>query len=164
MSSTGWEQQGWELLRGATEWVTRLASGTKASHYANKCNTFCIARSLVCRRLLPLGTFTPSASRHCDNAALVQSRSLPLCAAITNFACILATRRPLSGFLGVGNSSALLSSPSSQTSSATFTTNFVQGCGPAEKYAWHTRHVLHQMRTTCLHEAHCIPLLKVMKS
>ena len=75
MSSTGWEQHGWELLGGAVERVTRSVCGTKASHCANKGNACCIARSLICRRLLPLGTFTPSTSRECDNAPLVQSRS-----------------------------------------------------------------------------------------
>ena len=164
MSSTGWKQPGWKLLGGAAERVTWSASGTNASHRANEGNTCCRARSLVCRRLLPLGTFTPSTSRHCDNASLVQSRSLRFCVAIINFACILATPCLLSGFRGVANSSALLFSPSSQTSSTTFTTTSVQGCGPAKKHAWHTKHVLHQMRTTCLHVAHCIPLRKVMKS
>ena len=143
MSSTGWEQQGWELLGGAAERVTQSVSGTKASHCANKGNACSTARSLICRPLLPLGTFTPSTSRQCDNAALVQSRSLPFCAAITNSACILATPRLLSGLGGVAYSSAPFFLPSSQTSFATFTTTSVQGCGPAEKYEWHTRHVLH---------------------
>ena len=107
MSSTSCEQQGWELLGGAAQRVTRSVSGTKASHCANKGNACCIARFLVCRRLLPLGTFTPSTSRQCDNADLVQSRSLPFCTAITNFACILATPRLLCGLRGVANSFAL---------------------------------------------------------
>ena len=94
MSSTGCEQLGWELLGGAAERVTRSVSGTNASHCANNCNACYIARALICRRLLLPTTFTPSTSRQCKNAPLVQSRSLPLCAAITNFACILATRRP----------------------------------------------------------------------
>ena len=164
MSSTGWEQQGWELLGGAAERVTRVVSGTKATHCANKGNTCRIARSLICRQLLPLGTFTPRTSRQYDNAPLVQSRSLPLCAAITNFASLLATQHPLSGLRGVVNSSTLLFSPSSQTSCATCTTTSVQGCELAEEHAWHTTHVLHHMQTTCLHVAHCIPVRKVMKS
>ena len=97
MSSIGWEQQGWELLGGAAELVTRSISGTKASHYANKGKACCIAMSHACRRLLPLGNLIPSTSRQWDDAALVQSCSMPLCAAITNFACILATPRPLFG-------------------------------------------------------------------
>ena len=121
MSSTGCEQLGWELLCGAAERVTRSVSGTKASHCANNGNACCIARSLICRQLLFPATFTPSTSRQFSNTPFVQSRSLPFCAAITNFACILATPRPLSGLRGVANSSALLFSPSSQTSSTTRT-------------------------------------------
>ena len=119
MSSTGCEQLGWELLGGAAERVTRSVSGTKASHCANNGNACCIARSLICRWLLLPATFTPRTSRQCNSAPLVQSLSLPFCAAITNFACILATPRPLSGLRGVASSSALLFSPSSQTSPAT---------------------------------------------
>ena len=110
-SSTGWEQQGWELLGGAAERLTPSLSGTKACHCANNGNACCIAMSLICRRLLPLGTFIPSTSRQCDNAPLVQSRTLPFCAAITKFASILVTRRPLPGLHGVAKSSALLFSP-----------------------------------------------------
>ena len=107
MSSNGCEQLGWELLGGATERETRSVSGTKASHCANNGNTCCIARSLICCRLLLPATFTPSTSRQFNYAPFVQSRSLPLCDAITNFACILATPRPLSGLRGVANSCAL---------------------------------------------------------
>ena len=97
MSSTGCEHLGWELLGGAAKRVTRSVSGTKASHCANNGNACCIARSLICRRLLLPTTFTPSTSRQRNSAPLVQARSLPFYAAITNFAYILATRRALSG-------------------------------------------------------------------
>ena len=135
MSSTGWEQQGWALLGGAADRVTRSVPGTMASNCANKGNACCMAMSLASQRLLPLGSFTPSTSRQWDNAALVPSRSLPLCAAITNHACILATPRPLFGLRGVANSYALLFSPSSHTSFATFTATSLQGCGPAGNHA-----------------------------
>ena len=97
----------------------------------------CIAMSLACRRLVPLGNLTPSmcTSEQWDNVVLDPSRSLPLCAPITNLACIVATTRPLFGLRGVANSSALLFSPSSHTSSATFSAASVQGRGSAEKHA-----------------------------
>ena len=135
MSSTGCEQLGWELLGGAAERVTRSVSGTNASHSANNGNACCVARSRSSRRVLLLATFIPSTSRQCTNAPLVQSRSLPFYVAITNFACILATPRPLFGLRAVANSSALLFSPSSQTSSTTFTTTSPQGRGLAQKHA-----------------------------
>ena len=76
---------------------------TKASHCANNGNACCIARSLICRQLLLPATFTPSTSRQFNDAPFVQSRSLPFCAAITNFARILAIPRPLPGLCGVAN-------------------------------------------------------------
>ena len=108
MSSTVWGEQGSELLGGAAGRVKGSVSGTKASHCAYKGNGCCIAMSLVCPRLLPLGSFTPIILRQCDSAALVKSRNLPLCADISNFARILATPRLLSGLRVVANSSALL--------------------------------------------------------
>ena len=74
MSSTGCEQLGWELLGGAAERVTRSVSGTNASHSSNNGNACCVARSRSSRRVLLLATFTPSTSRQCTNATLVQSR------------------------------------------------------------------------------------------
>ena len=164
LSFTGWEQHDWELLGGAAERVTQSVSGTKASYCANKGKACCIAISLARLRLVPLGNLMPSTSRQRDNMVLDQSCSLPLCAAITNFACILTTTCPLFGLCGVANSSALLFSPSSQTSSATFTAASVQRHGSAEKHAWQTKHVFHQMRNECLHVAHSIPLRIVKKS
>ena len=101
MSSTSWEQQGWELPGGATKRVARSTSGTKASHCANKGKAWCIAISLACRRSLPLVNFTPSTLRQWENMALVQSCGLRLFATITNFACILPTPHPLSSLRGV---------------------------------------------------------------
>ena len=83
MSSTGCKQLDSELLGGCAGGVRRSVASTKASHNGNAC---CIARSLICQRLLLPATFTPRTLRHYNNAPHDQSRSLPLCAAITNFA------------------------------------------------------------------------------
>ena len=70
-----WEQQGWELLSGTAERVTQYVLGTKASHCANKGKTCCMAISLACLRLLPLGNLTPRTSKQWQSVAFLQSHT-----------------------------------------------------------------------------------------
>ena len=81
------------LLGGTAEQVTRSISGTKASHLAIKSSACCIAISLACLRSQPLGNLTPNTSKQWEMVAFGQSRSLPVLAANTSSACILATPR-----------------------------------------------------------------------
>ena len=119
-----------------------------------------MAMSLACLWLLPLSNLTPSTSKQWGSVAFVLSRSLPLCAAISNFVCIVATPRFVFVLHGVTQSSVLLFSTSSRTSSTMWIPTSLQGCGSTQKHAWQTKHVLREMQTYRLHVAHPMPVRK----
>ena len=165
MSSTGTWEHGCELLGGAAERVTRSVGGTQSqSIWASKGNTSCTASSRASPRVLLFGTFTPMLAKQSEMRARVQSRNVPNFAAHTNLACARAKARFGSDFRGATASSSLLFSAASAASSTTYTTASPHGLGSLTKHVWQTRHVLHQMRTDCLHIAQSMPLRKVKKS
>ena len=152
MSSMGTWELGCELLGGAAERVTRSVGGTQSeSIWASKGNACCIAMSLACRRFVQYGTFTPRAPKQSQMRVRVQSRNMPAFAAHTSLACARAKARFGSNLCGATASSSLLFSTASAASSTTYTIASPQGLGSLTKYVWQTRHVLHEMRTDCLH-------------
>ena len=165
MSSTGTWELGCELLGGAAERVTRFVGGTQSeSIWASKGNACCIAMSLACRRFVLYGTFTPRGPKQSQMQVRVQSRNVAAFAAHTNLACARAKARFESDFRGATASFSLSFSAASAASSTTCTIALPQGLGSLTKHVWQTRHVLHHMRTHCLHTAHSMPLRKVKNS
>ena len=165
MSSTSTWEHGCELLGGAAERVTRSVGRVQSeSIWASKANACCIAMSRAFRRFLLFGTFTPMLAKQSQMRARVQSRNVPAFAAHTSLACARAKALFGSDFRGASASSSLLLSAASAASSTTCTTASPHGLGSLTKHVWQTRHVLHQMRTDCLHTAQSMPLWKVKKS
>ena len=120
--------------------------------------------SFACRPFVLCGTSAPGSSKQSQMRVRVQSRNMRAFAAYTGLACARAKAHFDSNFRGATASSSLLFSAASATSSTNYTIASPQGLGSLTKHVWPTKHVLHHMRTHCLHTAHSMPLQKVKKS